>query len=255
MSLQRYINDTRLLLRDLQGLFVPEQTIISYVNSARDKVAEHTGCVRRLIYGQAPLGILAVPGSAVPGAFVPGTPSANAFATILNTEKYSYDYANQFLTQLYAGVRGVMDVVDVAVSWGSFRPALSWMPWEDLQAYARAYNVGIQNFPSIWSTYSEGEFGECWLWPVPSQTGVAAGEMEWDAFCWPTPLYTNDDFDAIPTPFRSAVKYYAAYLAHEGAQRVGAADRMLGRFNETLGVSRVAVDRGKTSNFYWNTSP
>ena len=252
MSLQTYINDTRLLLRDTQGLFVPEQTIISYINSARNKVAEHTGCVRRLIYGQAPSGVLATPGVAVPGQIVPGTQATTSFTTLVGLEKYSYDYGNQFLRQLYAGVRGIMDVVEVTVSWGSCRPAMTWMPWEDLQAYARAYNIGIQNFPSVWSTYSEGDFGEVWLWPIPTQSGQA-GEMEWDCFCWPNEIYTSDDFDAIPMPFQSAVKYYAAYLAQEGAQRAGLADRMLQRFNETLGINRVSVDRGKTSNYYWNT--
>jgi hypothetical protein len=253
VSLQDYINDTRLQLRDLQGLFVPQQTLIRYINEARNKVAEHTGCIRRLIYGKSPYGVSATPGYAVPGQAVPGTQFTNAFTTLTGLEKYSYDYANQFLRPLYQGVQGIMDVVEVAVSWGSCRPALSWMPWEDLQAYARSYNVGIQEFPSVWSTYSEGEFGEVWLFPVPSQSGVPSGEQEWDCFCWPSPLNTNDDFDAIPMPFRSAVKYYAAYLAQEGAQRPGLADRMLQRFNETLGVSRVSVDRGKTSNFYWNT--
>ena len=250
MSLQDYVNDTRLLLRDTQGLFLPEQSLVRFVNEARNKVAEHTGCVRRLIYGQAPAGTPSAPGTAIVGAMIPSTPITTSFATIAGVEKYTYDYGNQVLRKLYPGVQGIMDIVEVAVSWGSSRPALSWMPWEDLQAYARSYNIG-QNFPSVWSTYSEGEWGEVWLWPVPSQTGVAVAEMQWDAFCWPSAIWTNDDPDMIPRPFRSAVKYYAAYLAHDGAQRPGLADRALQQFNESLGGSRVSVDRGKTSNFYW----
>lgn len=252
VSLQNYINDTRLLLRDTQGLFVPDQTLISYINEGRNKVAEHTGCVRRLIYGSAPSGVISTPGIATPGALVPGTPVSTTFNTIAGLERYSYDYGNKVLRQLYGGVQGIMDIVEIAVSWGSTRPALTWMPWENLQAYARSYNIGMQNFPSYWSTYSEGEFGEVWLFPIPSQTGIASGEMEWDAFCWASPIYSNDDFDAIPKPFRSAVKYYAAYLAHDGAGRTGLADRALAQFNETCGTGRVAVDRGKTENFYWN---
>lgn len=255
MSLQDYINDTRLLLRDTQGLFLPDQSLVRFINEARNKVAEQTGCVRRLIYGTAPSGVSATPGSIVPGTMVPGTQATNTFATIVNTEKYSYDFANQILRQLYAGVQSIMDVVEVSISWGSSRPTMTWMPWEDLQAYARSYNIGMQNFPSYWSTYSEGEFGEVWLFPIPSQTGVASGEMEWDCFCWPKPLYSNDDFDAIAIPFRSAVKYYAGYLARENAQQPGLADRMLQRFNETLVGNRTSVDRGKTTNYYWNTGP
>ena len=152
MSLQDYINDTRLLLRDTQGLFITDQTLTRFINEARNKVAEHTGCVRRLIYGQAPYGVPSTPGVAVPAQIVPGAPQTTAFTTLAGLEKYSYDYANQFLRPLYAGVQGIMDVVDVAVSWGSCRPALSWIPWSDLQAYARSYNVGIQNVPSYWST-------------------------------------------------------------------------------------------------------
>ena len=249
MSLQDYINDTRFLLRDQQALFVPDQSLIRLINEGRNKVAEHTGCIRRLIYGTPPAGTSSTPGIAVTGAIIPGS-TTTTFATIQGLERYAYDYGNQVLRQLYAGVQGIMDIIEIAVTWGAIRPTLTWMPWEDLQAYARSYNIG-QNFPQFWSTHSEGEWGEVWLYPVPSQTGALSGEMEWDCFCWPTAIYTNDDPDMIPMPFRSAVKYYAAYLAHDGAGRSGLADRALQQFNESLGGSRVAVDRGKTGNFYW----
>jgi hypothetical protein len=171
----------------------------------------------------------------------------NTFTTITGVEKYDYKYGNAYLSAGYTGYGGICDVIDVAVSWGGVRPNMAWIPWDDLQAYARSYNIGVYSYPFYWSTYNDGQNGQVWLFPVPSTNA----EMEWDCFCFPTDIYTDSDYDAIPGGFRDSIKYYAASLAFLGAQRPGQAAIFENKFNESLGIGRHQAETGKTSDYYW----
>jgi hypothetical protein len=259
VRLSDYLNDTALLLRDSNYQFNSKTTITRYINLARDQVAKESGCLRALIAGQAPYGNSANPGNLIPGGGQPGSPLFQSFSTITNVEKYSFGYANPFLRANNQGYRAVVDVIDVAVSWGGTRPALNWLPWDELQAYARAYNYLVTSYPFIWSTNGSGSKGQVWLFPVPQQTAIStagvtssasAGEMEWDATCLPTYLYSNDDFEALPESVTDAVPYFAAHLAYLGSQRFGMAATMKALFAEKLGIDNVAGDRGKIDSYY-----
>lgn len=249
MGLQSYIDDTRRLIRDQQGLFIDQQTLIGYINEARHETAHLTGCVRRLITGQSPFGASAVPGSFVPGGAMPGSTSASTFQTIANQERYPFiGFGNNYLNQQHRGLRSIIDVITVSVSWGgTSRPSLDWMPWEDFQAYLRSNQVLVTNYPSVFSIYNDGEAGEVWMYPTPQ----SASEMEWDTFCTPASIYTNDDFDALPDPFRSGVKFYAAARVFESTNRLGSSITMRGMFEQSNGLRRSAVDRGKVPSRYW----
>jgi hypothetical protein len=76
-------------------------------------------------------------------------------------------------------------------------------------------------------------------------------EIELDTFCVPTDLNTNDDFEAIPPGFQSAVKYGAASLAYATSRRYAQAQIMADMFADRLGITRASVDAGKTPNFYF----
>lgn len=255
--LNQYLEDTASLLRDANFLFNSEQQLIRYINKARDQVAIQTDCIRALVYGTAPFGTTAVPGGAMPGAMYPGTPDTQQFVTLQGVEKYSYGYALPFLKQTTQGVRGILDITDVAVSWGGIRPVLNWMPWEDLQAYARSYNFLVTSYPFVWSSFGSGSKGQFWLFPIPTITtgGLfpgGQGELEIDCSCLPNPLYTDNDYEALPEPFTEAVKFYAAGLAFLGSQRYAMAAVMREEFNEQLGIDNAAVMRGRTSAFYYS---
>ena len=264
MGLAYYEQQTSWLLRDSNHLFTPLPQLDIYINEARRQVAYRTGCLRYLISGQSAFGVSAIPGDAIPGAVIPGTlpnslPSSNdpapstavnTLATIAGVELYPYSFFNQYLRAQYQGIKGILDVIDLAVSWGGIRPVISWVPWEFLQAYARSYNVGVTSYPFYWSTNGDGENGNVWIFPIPVSTGVQSGEFEADVFAAPLDLYTNNDYDAIPHPFQNSVKFYAAALCYESTQRFGMARLMYDRFNDSIGVSRVASDRGKVSDYY-----
>lgn len=258
-NLSDYLLDTSNLLRDSNYLFNSQTKLTRYINLARDQVAKQSGCLRALIAGQAPFGNAANPGTLIPGAGQPGSPLVQNFSTLVGVEKYSYGYANPFLTANNQGYRAVVDVIDCAVSWGGNRPCLNWMPWEDLQAYARSYNVGVFSYPFLWSSSGSGTKGQVWLFPVPqiaqaanAQPG-AQGEMEWDTTCLPSYLYSNNDYEALPESVTDAVPYFAAHLAFLGSQRFAMAATMLSLFNEKLGIDNTASDRGKSDSYYYGS--
>ena len=247
MSLQSYQIDTAALLHDSNNLYTGLFQLNRWINEARDRLAKDTGCLRALVPGQAPFGASAQAGSAVPGGAVAGSQPTNLFQTIGGQEVYSYTYANEYIKQLYRGYRAMIDPFNVAVSWGgAIRPVQNWMPWDELQAMARSYNVGVFSYPFVWSDTGTGENGRVWLWPAPANVN----EMEWDVFCVPSALYTNDDYDAIPENFRSGVKYYAAHLAKMASNQFQAADYYRDKYQESIGVSQGSSARARVPNYY-----
>jgi hypothetical protein len=258
--LSDYIADSSALLFDYGLNFTPRKQLIRYINESRRQVAQKSGCIRRHLSGQSAYGAGAQPGSIIPGAAQPGQlpgafPNAqfsatqNAFQTITGVELYPYQgFANQYLKDTYAGCSAIIDVAQVSVSWGgSPLPSLAWLPWADLQAYARAYQNLVTSYPYYWSVLDDGENGEVWLFPVPSQNM----DMEWDVYAVPSSLNTDDDFDAIPGGLRNSVKFNAVSLALMGKQRFADAEYMRGMFNERVLTGVAARDRGKTPNFYF----
>ena len=255
-----YVNDAQQLLHDGLSLFTSRAQLVRWINNARREAARRTGCIQRVITGQSAFGASAqtgafIPGAAQPGA-LPGTTnnaslnsnaSQNTFQTITGVERYSYQFANPYLKQQYAGLSGITDVISVSVSWGgSVRPSLDWLPWDVLQARARAFATLVTSYPYWWSTLNDGEHGEVWLFPVPSFNM----EMEWQVFAVPADLNTDDDFDAIPPGFSNAIKYGAAGLAFLSQQRWYQAKLMQDQFADELGISRFAADTGKSSSYY-----
>lgn len=258
-ELSGYIQDTSALLHDYNLLFTPQKQLVRWVNTVRKALAKRTGCVERLVTGQSAFGASAQPGSAVPGGAQPGAvPGAfpagtvtgaavNALQTIPGQERYPFQgFFNPFLKQMYAGVEAVIDAKSLAVNWGgAVRPSLAWLPWEDFQAYGRAYATLVTSYPYYWSVFNDGEFGEIWMFPAPSTTG----DIELNAYCVPSDLYSNDDPEAIPPGFRDAIKFGAACLAFF-PYRLGEAKAMNDAYFDAIGVDAVARDRGKIPNFY-----
>lgn len=246
-----YITDTRAILNDRLGMFTDRTQLVRWINQGRVQVAKVTGCLEVLVPGNAPIGSVSNPGSAIPGGVVPGAdPGADAstgFFTIAGVEKYPYGYANDFLRQYNDGLNEVFDVKQVAISWSSaMRPALDWMPWDDFQAYLRSYQNMMASYPAIWSTLGDGETGNVFVYPTPS----VATEMEWLVKATPLYLYSDNDYDAIPSPFFQAVKFWAAYLCYLASQRWTQADGMQAQFYRELGIDRASVDAGKTPRYY-----
>ena len=260
-QLSWYQQDTASLLQDSNFLYTPKNQITRWINEARRQVAQRTGCIQRHVTGQSAFGASAQAGAFIPGGAQPGAlpnafpgAQANNFAsqnycqTIPGVERYPFQgFFNPIVQDAHAGVKGIIDVASCSVNWGgAVRPSLNWLPWEDLQAYARAYATLVTSYPYYWSILNDGENGELWLFPAPS----FAGDIELDAYCVPSDLNSDSDYDAIPDGFTNAVKFGAAALAYLGTQRANQAQYMEALFAERLGVGRVAADRGKIPGFY-----
>ena len=262
MPLSTYLSDAATLLNDNTFSFTSKAQLTRWVNDGRKNLAKRTGCIRRLITGQSAFGASAQPGVGIPGAMQPGmipnpTPAGTIYGaatttsmqTIPNVERYPFiGFFNPVLQAEHAGCDMVIDVIALSVNWGGTqRPTLRWMPWDDLQAYARSWSVLNTSWPSIWSVYNDGPMGEIWMFPTPTQ----AGDIEADCFVTPKALYSDDDFDAIPEGFREAIKFCAAELAFMSSGRYAQAQEMRQQADSSIGVTRVAVDRGKTADYYY----
>lgn len=261
MALDGYLNDASILLNDPNFSFTSKNQLVRWCNQGREELAMRTGCIRRLVTGQSAFGASAQPGffvpggaqpSALPDSTVAGTISGAASNTTMQTipgqERYPYvGFFNPVLQAQHAGCSSVIDAIALSVNWGGVnRPTLDWMPWDDFQAYCRAYAVLNTSYPSVWAVYNDGTIGEIWMFPIPSQVG----DIELDCFAYPTPLYTNDDFEAIPREFRKGVKFVAAKTAFMASGRYAQAEMMEQAFANSLGIARVSVDRGKTASYY-----
>lgn len=246
-TLQDYQIDTGALLHDSNNLFTGLFQLNRWINKGRDRVAQDSGCLRFVVAGQSPFGMSAQAGSAVPGGAVPGQAPITLFQTIAGQEFYPFNYANQTGVAQNRGCRTVCDVQNVAVSWGgALRPVQNWMPWDQLQAVARSYNIGVFSYPFVWATSGVGQNNRVWLWPAPS----IASEMEWDCTFLPKALNSNDDYEAIPSPFTEAVKYAAARDAFYASFRYDAAREMDREYWATLTRAGSSTDRSKVPDYY-----
>ena len=238
----------------------PKAQMIRFINTTRRQLAKRTGCIERLITGQSAFGASAQPGYGVPGGMQPGAlvnpypagtvqgAAVNPCQTIVGQERYPFQgFFNPILKQQYPGADAVIDAKSVSVNWGgTVRPTIAWLPWEDLQAFGRAYATLVTSYPYYWSVFNDGENGEIWFFPAPS----TQGDIELNAYCTPSPLYNDSDVEAIPSGFHDAIKYGAAALALAATYRYQEAQYMESQYMSTLGVDSVARDRGKVPQFY-----
>lgn len=249
MLLSRYLLDTQRLIRDRSAIITPVSELTDYVNLGRDDVCRVTGCIRKLIAGNAPFGGGSTPGLMVPGGMTPGADDTTitTFSTLAGVEKYHFGYARPFLQAQHKGCDRVIDLIEVAVSWGAAaRPVMEWESFEDLQALARIYSAGVFVYPFKAALQGDGTEQVLFLFPVPGQ----ALEMEWDAICLPKPLHSDNDHEAIPHPYDGAVKYFAAKYVYQASQRFGSAELMEGQGMQHLGLDRAVSSRGQVPSYY-----
>lgn len=171
-----------------------------------------------------------------------------ANTTVAGQEVYNFSTINSLIASVApnSGIQDVMGVFNISASWGTMKPTLQHTSWSDFQAYLRSYSVGLQNYPTVWSQYSQGQNGSVYLWPIPSQQLP----MDWDCYCTPIPLVDDTTVEALPYPWTDVVPYYAAYLGYENAQRTKDADRMKDQFKEYMQRARSLSEPPFVPDFY-----
>jgi len=288
MALTAYLSDLRDLLHDTGSNFYTDAKLTTYINAARNQIAQDGYCLRAVTtsssgvtgysivsggsgYSASPTLTISAP-SGLSFAPVQATATATVVAGVItavtitnpgggylaaptvtitdptgsgaditltissvwtanvNQETYTFANASAVITANNPGYSSVFAVQDITVSWGSFKPQLSKLPWSAFQAYFRAINTGMSNTPSYWSQLGRGTNSTVYLYPIPSQQA----EMQWDCYCLPIALVDDTTVEALPLPWTEAVKWYAAYRAYMAAQRQPDAQAMLGEYSRKM---------------------
>jgi hypothetical protein len=166
-------------------------------------------------------------------------------ATVPNQEVYPLAAADAFIPS-GVGIRSILSIQSIAVSWGSNKPILRQIDWSGFQAYCRSINLASTNWPTVWAQYAQGAAGSVYLFPIPSQVA----QMEWDCYCQPIDLVDDDTVEAIPYPFTRAVPYYAAYQAYMSDQKRDFADYYEAKYLAELRAARADVSPAVVADFY-----
>lgn len=206
--LTEYISETQNHLNDALGQFFSVPVLTTYVNRARRRIANASGCCRVLIRAK----------------------------TIANQEQYRFNEWTS-IAQLEPGIKEILAVRSLAIAIGpgdgAWKPSWNHLVWSDFQARFRIWNrawVGTISYPGYYAQYGFGTGGSIFLAPIPSQVQP----MELDCSCLPLPLENDDDPEQIPDPWVDAVSFYAAWLCLVQQQRREDAQAMLQVFAAEL---------------------
>lgn len=165
---------------------------------------------------------------------------------ILNQEVYTFS-ALAAVAALTAGVQGVLGVLSISSTRGStFKPTMEQRGWSEFQAYFRAYNNLVTNFPAVWAQYQYGANGSVFVYPIPSQNL----QWDWDTYCRPVDLVDDTTAEAIPYPWTDCVPFYAAHFAYDNSQRTPDADRMFKTYQMFMKRARAMSEGPLVPNIY-----
>jgi hypothetical protein len=121
--------------------------------------------------------------------------------------------------QTFAGVRAIYAVKGVSFIFSNYRYSLPCYPFTTYQAMIRQFPHQYLYVSTIYSQYGQGENGSLYMYPIPA----TQYQMEWDTFCTPADLITDQDYEAIANPWTDAVPFYAAHMAYLELQNLNAA--------------------------------
>lgn len=187
-----YRQQVQRLLRDtIQARFNPSD-LDSYINTARGQVALEGECIRN--YASLTLAI---------GA-------------------QQYPFSSIVLATGTSGVAGVMNVRMATYQAAGGARRITSREWEYFNEFVLNNPVPVPGEPYEWAQYGQGAAGTLFF-PLPD----AYYFVNLDTVCYPLPLATDADPEAVPYAWTDAVPYYAAYVALLTAQQADAAAAML----------------------------
>lgn len=146
----------------------------------------------------------------------------------------------------FPGLEVIYAVNSITIVYNNYRYALPQYSFSVYQAKIRQYPFQYQWVPTICSQYGRGAAGSIYMYPIASQPY----QSEFDAYCLPANLESDNDFEAIPDPWTDAVAYWAAYLAYMELQNLNAARFMKNEFMEQMHRYSWAAQSGRQVNPY-----
>lgn len=177
------------------------------------------------------------------------TPILNTFGlgriNQLDQGREVYHFSSADLSP-FPGVLSVYAIQSVSILYSGFRYSLLCYDFSTYQALVRIWAQQWQYVPCVCAQYGQGVNGSFYVYPVPSQ----AYQMEWDCYCLPQDLITNQSVEAIPDPWTDAVAYWAAHLCYLSLQNFNAAKFYEDMFNRRcLGYSNAARVSRRTNPY------
>jgi hypothetical protein len=157
---------------------------------------------------------------------------------------------------MFPGCKSILSVRGVNIVWSEWSYALSWVGYSKYNALVRQYVSTFFAPPTIGCQVGQGTDGTIHMYPLPDQPY----QLIFDACCLPADLQSDQDYEAIPDPWRHAVPYFASHLALLG--RSSEVPQMLplastyfnskdgGLFVTHMKRARAFSNPGRVSSFY-----
>lgn len=142
-------------------------------------------------------------------------------------EVYKFSQAN---LAPFPGVKSIYGIQSVSLLYSGFRYSLICYSFSVYQAQIRIWAQQWQYVPCVCAQYGQGAAGSFYMYPIPSQPY----QMEWDCYCLPQDLLTDNSVEAIPDPWTDAVAYWAAHLCFNSLMNFNAAKYYEDQFNRRL---------------------
>ena len=196
--LNTYIAQVQDLLHDPLAQLWPVSSITSYINEARNRVAQDTKCLRQVI-------------------------TSTQYSTLtLNQAQELYPLQTYLPAPFNTSL---IDVMGITVIVNNERYAMQYMPYTELSCKFRGW-VNFQDWPTHFSRVGGNSY--IYIAVLPNQTY----QSEWDIAIQPQPLSLDTDPEPISAPFQEPVQYYAAYKAKLKIQAQGEAKYFLDLYDE-----------------------
>lgn len=164
---------------------------------------------------------------------------------VLETGQERYNFADVDLS-MFPGYGEIYMVKSVSLIYANYRYSLPCYSFSEYQARIRQYPYQYSYVPTVMSQYGQGASGSLYFYPLPNQ----AYQMEWDCFCVPQDLETDQDVEALPDPWTECVVYFAAYLAYMSVQNMNAARTQLELFDRFINRAGYQSRPGRATNPY-----
>lgn len=165
----------------------------------------------------------------------------------LNQGQEVYPFSSVDLSP-FPGVGEIYSIKSVCIIYSNYRYELPCYSFSGTyQSMFRQYPFQYQWVPTVCAQFGRGTSGSFYLYPLPSQSY----QMEWDSFCLPISLQTDQDVEAIPDPWRDAVQYYAGAKAFLELQNYNSARALFSMFDQmTTRRSSAEASGGRRVNPY-----
>lgn len=164
---------------------------------------------------------------------------------VLNQDQEVYKFSDIDLS-MFPGCDAVFAIRGVSVIYASYRYSLSNESFSRYQALVRKFPFQYKWTPTVYAQYEQGADGSFFVFPIPSQKF----QCEFDCFCTPSDLETNQDYEALPEPWCGAVTWYATHLAYLSIQNFNASNFYDQKYREKMGDYSMFARPGRVINPY-----